>query len=179
MFGPALLVAPVTTYQARSRAVYLPAGAGWYDFWTGASLQGGQTLDAPAPFDSLPVYVRAGAIIPSGPAIQYVGEKPADPVTLHIYAGANGQFTLYEDDGLSYGYEKGAFARIAIRWNDATRTLNIGSRTGTFPGMLDERTFNIVLVTARHPTGFSAAPKAAVTVRYHGAELAVKLAETT
>jgi alpha-D-xyloside xylohydrolase len=175
LFGPAFLVAPVVTYQARSRNVYLPATTGdWYDFWTGVSTAGGQTIDAPAPYDSLPLYIRAGSIIPTGPDLQYTGEKPADRITLYVYAGADGAFTLYEDDGLTYGYEKGAFARIPIGWNNATRTLTIGKQQGKFPGMLARRTFNVVLVTRGKPVGFSFAPKADQTATYHGKEVKLK-----
>jgi alpha-D-xyloside xylohydrolase len=172
MFGPAFLVAPVTTYQARSRNVYLPATAGdWYDFWTGMSTAGGGTLDAAAPYDSMPLFVRAGSILPTGPDLKYTGEKPADPITLYVYAGADGAFTLYEDDGLTYGYEKGAFARIPIRWNNAVRTLTIGRREGQYPGMPAQRTFNVVLVTQAKPVGFSFTPKADQTAIYLGKEL--------
>jgi alpha-D-xyloside xylohydrolase len=176
MFGPAFLVAPVTTYQARSRSVYLPqANAGWYDFWTGTHSVGGQTLDTPAPFDSMPLFIRAGAIIPFGPEMQYTGEKPSDPITLCVYAGADGEFTLYEDDGVSYGYERGAFARIPLHWDDATKTLTIGKREGKFPGMLNQRTFNVVLVTKDKPVGFSFTPKPDKSVRYQGQAVKVKV----
>ena len=176
MFGPAFLVAPVTTYQARSRSVYLPqANAGWYDFWTGAHSVGGQTLDTPAPFGSMPLFIRAGAIIPFGPEMQYTGEKPSDPITLCVYAGADGEFTLYEDDGVSYGYERGAFARIPLHWDDATKTLTIGKREGKFPGMLNQRTFNVVLVTKDKPVGFSFTPKPDKSVRYQGQAVKVKV----
>jgi alpha-D-xyloside xylohydrolase len=168
MFGPALLVNPVTTYKARSRTVYLPRAAGWYDFWTGAAFGGGQTIDAPAPYQSLPLFVRAGSIIPFGPDLQYTAEKPADPITLYVYAGADGAFTLYEDEGVNYNYEKGAFTRIPIQWNDSTRTLAIGKREGSFQGMLRERTFEIVLVSKNKPVGFSFTPKADRSVRYSG-----------
>ena len=108
MFGPSLLVSPVTEYKARSRQVYLPAGATWYDFWTGAGSAGGQTVTADAPYDQIPLFVRAGSIVPFGPAQQYIGEKDARALTLYVYTGANGQFSLYEDDGVTYGYgEKG------------------------------------------------------------------------
>jgi alpha-D-xyloside xylohydrolase len=174
MFGPAFLVSPVTTYQARSRSVYLPPTSGnWYNFWTGAYTEGGQTIDAPAPYDALPLFIRAGSIIPFGPELQYTGEKPADPVTLYVYVGADSAFTLYEDDGLTYGYEKGAFARIPIGWDDVTRTLTIGKRAGKFPGMLAKRTFNVVLVTKHKPAGFSFTPKADQTVTYRGKEVKV------
>ena len=175
MFGPAFLVAPVTTHLARSRSVYLPDGAQWYDFWTGARLKGGQTIEAPAPFDSMPVYVRAGSIIPTGDAIQYVGEKPDAPITLRVYEGASGRFNLYEDDGLTYGYEKGAFARINITWNDAARTLTIGKREGSFPGMVSGRTFNVVLVSPDHTSGYSEAATPLATIRYSGAAMETRL----
>ncbi|MGO9477744.1 MAG: TIM-barrel domain-containing protein [Limisphaerales bacterium] len=175
MFGPAFLVSPVTTYQARSRNVYLPPTTGnWYDFWTGASTPGGQTLDAAAPYDSMPLYIRAGSIIPFGPELQYTGEKPADPITLYVYAGADGAFTLYEDDGLTYGYEKGAFARIPITWDEQSRTLTIGDRKGSFKGMLKQRTFNVVLVSKDKPVAFSFNPKADQTVTYAGKAVKVK-----
>ncbi len=175
MFGPALLINPVTTYKARSRSVYLPKAAGWYDFWTGATFSGGQTIDAPAPYESLPLYVKAGSIIPFGPELQYTAEKPADPITLYVYAGANGAFTLYEDEGLNYNYEKGAFTLIPIQWNDSTRTLTLGKREGSFPGMLSERTFEIVLVSKNKPVGFSFTPKANRSVRYGGDLVKVRL----
>ena len=123
MFGPAFLVAPITTYKARSRSVYLPAGAGWYDFWSGKATASGTRIDAPAPYDAIPVYVKAGSIVPLGPELQYTGEKPEDPLTMYVYAGANGSFTLYEDQGATYEYEKGAFSEIPIRWTEASGTL--------------------------------------------------------
>jgi alpha-D-xyloside xylohydrolase len=175
MFGGAFLVSPVTTYKARSRSVYLPVAAGWYDFWTGAGVTAGQTIEVPAPYDSMPVHVRAGSIVPTGPELQYTDEKPADPIVLWVYAGADGAFTLYEDDGLGYGYEKGAFARIPLRWNDAARTLTIGKREGEFPGMLKQRTFQIVLVAKGKAVGFSFDPKADKRVKYDGAASVVKL----
>ena len=175
MFGPALLVNPVTTYKARNRSVYLPQPANWYDFWTGAPVAGGQTIDAAAPYDALPVFVRAGSIIPTGPELQYAAEKPADPVTIYVYAGANGAFTLYEDDGLTYGYEKGAFTSIPIHWYDDARTLAIGKREGSFPGMLNERTFNVVLVSKDKAAGFSFTPQMDKTVHYDGTAVEVRL----
>ena len=175
MFGPAFLVSPVTTYKTRSRAVYLPLAAAWYDFWTGRELARGQIIEASAPYDSMPVHVKAGSIVPTGPELQYTDEKPADPIFLWVYAGADGAFTLYEDDGLTYGYEKGACARIPMRWNNAARTLTIGKREGSFPGMLEERTFQVVLVEKAKPVGFSFDPKPDRTVRYAGAPVELKL----
>jgi alpha-D-xyloside xylohydrolase len=178
MFGPALLVSPVTEYQKRSRNVYLPSTpGGWYDFWSGAAQKGSQTVDAPAPFDAIPVHVRAGAIVPTGPEKQYTTEKPSDPLTLYVYAGADGAFTLYEDDGVSYAYERGQSARIPLSWHDATRTLTIGARTGSFPGMLKDRTFQIVLVTSKKPVGFSFTPKTDRTISYLGEAVSVRLGD--
>jgi alpha-D-xyloside xylohydrolase len=169
MFGPAFLVAPVTTYQAQTRTVYLPpTTGGWYDFWSGKSIAGGQTIDAPAPLDAMPLFIRAGSIIPFGPEIQYTGEKPADPVTLCIYTGADGQFTLYEDDGLTYNYEEKSFATIPIIWDQQSQTLTMGKRVGSFKGMLKKRTFNIVLVSKDKPVGFSFTPNVDKTISYSG-----------
>jgi alpha-D-xyloside xylohydrolase len=175
LFGPAFLVSPVTSYKARSRSVYLPSATSWYDFWTGANVTGGQTIDVPAPYDSMPIHVKAGSIIPTGPEIMYTDEKPADPITLWVYAGADGEFTLYEDDGLTYGYEKGASTRIPLRWNDAAQTLTIGKREGAFAGMQKERTFEVVLVSKAKPVGFSFTPKADKTIRYDGALIEIKM----
>jgi alpha-D-xyloside xylohydrolase len=174
MFGPAFLVSPVTTYHARDRAVVLPAAAGgWYDFWTGAAVTAG-TRSSAAPFDAIPVHVRAGSLIPFGPELQYTDEKPPDPVTLYVYTGSDSAFTLYEDDGTSNGYEKGAFATIPLRWHDATRTLTIGKRSGGFAGMLGRRTFQLLLVTRSRAVPFSFAPKPDKTVTYSGEAISVR-----
>jgi alpha-D-xyloside xylohydrolase len=176
MAGPAFLVSPVTTYNARTRSVYLPkTPGGWYDFWTGVAAAGAQTVQAAAPFDSIPVYVRAGSIVPIGPELQYVAEKPADPITLTVYAGADGDFTLYEDQGLTYDYQQGAFSEIPLHWADATRTLSLGARQGSFTGMLSSRTFQIVVVSASKAVGFSFTPTADKSVTYTGAAQDVTL----
>jgi alpha-D-xyloside xylohydrolase len=175
MFGPALLVAPVAAYRARARDVYLPPTAGgWYDLWTGAAVAPG-IRRAPAPYDAIPVHVRAGSIVPVGPALAWSDEKPADPITLWVYAGADGTFSLYEDDGGSTAYERGAFTRIPLRWNDAARTLTIGRREGAFPGMLPRRTFEVVVVSPRAPAPFLAASGAPRTVAYAGDPIEVRV----
>jgi len=175
MFGPALLVSPVTAYKVRERGVVLPPTAGgWYDFWTGAHHKW-IGRNAPAPLDAIPVHVRAGSIIPFGPELQYTDEKPADPITLFVYAGRDGAFTLYEDDGVSNGYERGAFATIPIRWQDSTRTLTIGKRQGAFPGMLTQRTFQVVLISAARVVPFSFTPRADRTISYAGDAVTAKL----
>ena len=170
MFGKAFMVSPVTTYLARDRSVYLPdTTGGWYDFWTGAAVAGGKSITASAAFDAMPVHVRAGAIVPFGPELMYTSEKAADPITLYVYSGADGAFTLYEDDGKTFGYEKGGFARIPITWTEATKTLSFGARTGTFDGMLATHTFQVVLVSATKAVGFSFTPTADKMVSYTGA----------
>jgi alpha-D-xyloside xylohydrolase len=174
MFGPALLVAPITGYKQRERSLYLPAAAAWYDFWTGQTVDAGR-ITAAAPYDRIPVFVRAGSVIPYAPPMQYVGEKPNDPITLYVYAGANGQFALYEDQGTTFDYEKGEFSLIPIQWDDHSGTLTIGPRTGSFDGMMASRTFQIVLVTRQHPAGFSLTPSPQRSVLYSGAELRLKL----
>jgi alpha-D-xyloside xylohydrolase len=176
MFGPAFLVAPVTVYKARTIPVYLPQNdAGWYDFWTGVQIAGGQTIQAPAPFDAMPLFIRPGSIIPYGPDVQYTGEKPADPIKLYVYAGANGSFSLYEDDGLTYSCEKGAFANIPIKWDDASKTLTIGKRLGSFPGMLVKRTFDVVIVSKDKPVGYSPTITPDRTVSYRGSTVKLRI----
>jgi len=173
MFGPAFLVTPVTEPKATSRHVYLPAGTGWTDFWTGESQPGGKDITAAAPIDKMPLFVRAGSIVPLGPDLQYATEKPADPIELRVYPGADGAFTLYEDEGDSYRYEKGAWATIPMTWNDRTRTLTIGARKGSFPGMLAQRTFRAVVVSPGVGTGIDPAPKA-TEVTYRGEPITVR-----
>jgi len=153
MFGPALLVSPVTHAGETSRSVYLPSGAAWFDFWTGEKSDGGQAITASAPLETLPLYVRAGSILPVGPKLQWSTEIPADPIELRIYSGADGEFTLYEDDGTTYAYEKGKRTTITFTWHDASRKLAISARQGAFPSMLQKRTFLVVLVGRAHGVG--------------------------
>ncbi|MGA2571908.1 MAG: TIM-barrel domain-containing protein [Terracidiphilus sp.] len=173
LFGPAILVSPVLTEHATSRTVYLPAGAAWYDFWSGEKTQGGASITVEAPLDRIPLAVRAGSILPMGPEIEYA-RQAADPIELRIYPGADGNFTLYEDEGDSYRYEHGAHATISIRWNDAARTLTIGAREGSYTGMAPGHTFNVVVVSAGHGTGGDATAKPDKTVKYSGASVEVK-----
>jgi alpha-D-xyloside xylohydrolase len=178
MFGPAFLVSPVTTYKSRGRTVYLPnTRGGWYDFWSGTPVAPGNVgpVDAAAPYDRIPLHVRAGSIIPFGPELQYTDEKPADPITLYIYGGADGAFTIYEDEGGNTNYERGLYARVPIRWKDATRTLSIGKRMGTFPGMRAERTFQVVLGTRSRPAPFSFTPRPDKVISYKGEVVTVTI----
>jgi alpha-D-xyloside xylohydrolase len=172
MFGAALLVNPVTEQGAASRHMYLPK-AKWYDFWTGASREGGAMIDAAAPLDRMPLFVRSGSIVPMGPELEYVSQKPADPIELRVYAGADGDFNLYEDEGDGYNYEKGAYAIIPMHWNDAAKTLTIGERKGTFPGMLQKRTFCVVFVGENHGAGIDSTAKADNTVEYSGKQISI------
>ncbi|HTU65699.1 MAG TPA: TIM-barrel domain-containing protein, partial [Steroidobacteraceae bacterium] len=173
LFGKAFLVAPVYKHQARTRPVYLPAGATWYDFHTGAKLEGGNRVDAPAPLARMPLYVRAGSIVPVGPDVQYAAEKPGAPITLFVFTGTDGSFDYYEDDGVSYGYERGEFARIPLRYDAAKGTLTIGARIGNYPGMPQTRTFHVRWIKegAAPPANLDAKPDA--TVEYAGAEVTV------
>jgi len=172
MYGPAFLVNPVTEPAATARQVYLP-GAKWYDFWTGSALEGGRPINADAPLDRLPLYVRAGSILPLGPEEEWSTEKTADPIELRIYRGANGDFTLYEDENDSYNYEKGVYATIPLRWDDAAHTLTIGDRKGQFPGMLESRTFHVVFVGENHGVGVAPAERADKVVQYSGKQITV------
>lgn len=174
LFGPAIMVSPVTDFGARSRELYLPAGAQWYDFYTGKMFEGGQTITAEAPYERTPVFVPSGSIILTGPEMQWSDEKPADNITVYLFAGRNGKFTLYEDEGTNYNYEKGMAAFIDFVYDDATRTLTIGQRRGEFNGMLKERKFNVVIVDAEHQAAVDTDVQGKV-VDYNGSEVKVTL----
>lgn len=175
MFGPALLVSPITEAGAQSRSIYLPAAPAWYNFWSGTRSEGPRTIDAQAPLNIIPIYVRAGSIIPMGPESQYAREFPAGPIELRIYTGADGDFVLYEDQGDGYAYEKGADATIAIHWDDAKRKLSIGPRIGSFPGMPPKMTFNLVVVRPGHGVGEQIANTFDSSVVYSGEPTSVTL----
>jgi alpha-D-xyloside xylohydrolase len=174
MFGKAFLVAPVTKPNAYDWNVYLPRTAAWYDFWTGKRFVGGQTTDVSAPQDRIPLMVKAGSIIPLGPLIQYSTER-SDPVEIRIYPGANGEFMLYEDENDNYNYENGLYSTIEFRWNDSVRTLTIGQRRGDFPGMLNTRTFNVVVVSPDHGAEMDATANVDKVVEYDGTEREIVL----
>jgi alpha-D-xyloside xylohydrolase len=174
LFGPSLLVAPVTEYKARSRSVYLPAGTAWYDFYTGHKIEGGQTITADAPYERIPLFVRAGSIVPTGPAIQYTDQDPGGPITLDVYTGADGSTSVYNDDGVSRQYLNGRFSRIPLSWNEKTRTLSIGAREGAgYVGMPTRRTFNIRWIKAGIPLSFTA--KTDATIVYNGKPQTVRM----
>ena len=161
--------------RQKTRSVYLPAGNPWIDFWTGETLPGGGSVVADAPTDKVPLMIRSGSIIPMGPFVQYSTEKPADPIELRIYPGADGSFTLYEDENDNYNYEKGVYSTIDFRWDDARHQLRIDSRKGSFPGMLQERTFHVVVVRKGHGTGVEVADAPDKVISYAGVQQIVPI----
>ena len=175
MFGPALLVSPVLKANATRRIVYLPASPEWYDFWTGESISGAQEIVAEAPLDRMPLYVRAGSILPMGPEIEYAEQNPGGPIELRIYRGADGAFDLYEDSGDSYDYQRGEHSVIPIRWTDSTGVLTIGAREGSFPGMVESRSFRVVLVGKGHGIGGDVTSIVDEDIAYQGGEIQVNL----
>lgn len=174
MFGKSFLVAPVTEAGVNEWNVYLPKSTIWYDFWTGKRFTGGQTIKAGAPQDKIPLFVKAGSIVPMGKYLQYALEKSMDTVEIRIYPGANGKFVLYEDEGDNYNYEKGVYSTITFNWNEAKKTLFISDRNGSFPGMLNERKFNVVIVGMNKGVGESLTGPPDNTVIYTGRKLTVK-----
>ncbi len=177
MFGPAFLVNPVTDQlysnnatsgEIKTRKVYLPNSIIWYDFWTGEAYKGGQTIDAQSPIEKIPLYIKAGSIVPMGPYLQYATEKEADTIELRIYAGANGQFTIYEDENDNYNYENSKFSEIPIVYNDTIKQLTIGNRIGSYDSLPHNRTFNIVWVSKGYGTGVEITNNCDTTVSYSG-----------
>ena len=190
MFGPALMACPVGYYKARNRSVYFPAQTGWYDLYTGQKIIEAETnvsslmfnvsspsrrLVVDAPYEQIPVFVREGAIIPFGPEMEWSDEKPAELINLYIYAGQDGSFQLYEDEGTNYNYEKGKYATIDITYDDATRTVSFGARKGQFAGMLKNRRFNVVLVTKDAPRALDLASPEGKIVSYTGKATTISL----
>jgi alpha-D-xyloside xylohydrolase len=165
LFGSALLINPVTTEDARQRSLYLPARTDWIDFWTGKRLSGDQSITAEAPIDRIPIYAKAGSIIPFGPVTQSASTTP-DPIELRIYGGADGDFTLYEDEGDNYDYEHGTYSLIPMHWDDKAEKLTIGDRRGSFPGMLERRIFHVVIVRDGHGAGISPTSEPDATISY-------------
>ncbi|WP_321479530.1 TIM-barrel domain-containing protein [uncultured Bacteroides sp.] len=174
MFGPAFMVCPVYKYTAREREVYFPSGCGWYDFYTGKYISGGQQMSVKAPYERMPLYVREGAIIPIRENMQYTDEKPSNRITLYVYAGQDGSFTLYEDEGVNYNYEKGKYASIPLSYDEAEHSLTIDERQGEFSGMLKRREFNMVMVSKEKAQSFDLNALGKIVV-YTGEKLTVKL----
>ena len=191
MFGKSLLVCPVTKPMyskiqcagtdtnrvedfstIKSEEVYLPKGTDWIDFWTGEKYSGGQTLNRETPIDIIPLYVRAGSILPIGPKVEYATQKKWDDLEIRIYPGADGEFTLYEDENDNYDYEKGIYSTIIFTWDDAKKVLTISDRHGSFPGMLKERKFSIVVVSKSNGDGMKSVEKYDKVVTYDGKKVA-------
>jgi alpha-D-xyloside xylohydrolase len=173
MFGSAIMVAPVYKYKARSREVYFPSSSGWYDFYTGIYIKGGQRQNMDAPYERIPLYIKEGTILPVGPEIQYTTEKQADPLTVFVYSGKDCGFTLYEDEGSNYNYEKGMYSNIRFDYNESKKELIINERKGVFSGMLKSRTFNIVFIDKNKPVPFDANVKPDKVISYNGDKVAI------
>ncbi len=189
MFGNSILVAPVINpmytgkkdakvyadFSAiKSRKVYLPGGNDWFDFWTGLKMKGGQEITRETPIDITPLYIKAGTILPLGPTVQFANEKKWDNLEVRVYPGANGEFMLYEDENDNYNYEKGIYSTITLKWNEQSRTLTIGERKGSFPGMIQNRTFKVYLVSKNNGAGLTTKPAVFKTVKYSGKSEVVK-----
>ena len=174
LFGRSILVAPVTRPEVTEWPVYLPAGTDWWDFWNNKKQQGGQTVARSVSKDILPVYIKAGSILPFGPSVQYSTEKNWDNLEIRIYPGADGTFTLYEDENDNYNYEKGLCSTICFRWDDHAQRLTIEDRKGDFPGMLKNRKFKVIVVNQKSGTG-DQPMKGGKTVNYTGKNVTVKL----
>lgn len=174
MFGGALMICPVYAYKARTRKVYFPAGNGWYNLYDGKFTAGGQSLEVAAPFGQMPVYVAAGSILPVGDLIQHTKQEQKD-LTIYVFAGKNGSFTLYEDENVNYNYEKGKYSKIDFGYDDKSKTLNIEKRTGGFNGMIEARNFNIVYVNESNPISIDSKSQKVKTIQYKGEKISVSL----
>lgn len=187
MFGPALMVCPVTEPmyygpgseeldgRAEAREVYLPGGAEWYDFWTGERYEGGQRILADAPLEKIPLFVTAGSVLPMGPVVQHTGEKPDAPWELRVYPGRDGEFEVYEDAGDGYDYEDGDYAFTPVRWDDAASELTVGDREGSFPELVEQREFEVVVVGEGRGVGVETAVDPDERVTYRGESTTVGL----
>lgn len=170
MFGPAFLVAPVTEPGADSRSVYLPQAAAWYDFWTGKRLSGTESVEVAAPLERIPLFVRGGSIVPLGPVVQDA-EDPSDLLEVRVYPGADGEFELYADSGDTYDYEKGLHRTVALRWDDAARTLVVGEGRGSYPGMPERIRIRLIVVSEAHGIGEEPTAESDGEALYDGREL--------
>lgn len=194
MFGKSILVSPVTKpmyikpsvngkdtsfledfSSIKSKDTYLPEGTTWYDFWSGDKITGGKTVSKETPIDLIPLYVKAGSIIPFGPDVQFASEKPWDDLEIYVYPGANGNFVLYEDEKDSYNYEKGIYSTIIFSWDDSKKTLTIGDRKGSFPGMLSTRKFNIILAAQNNGYSGMGTKTPYKTINYTGKKTIIKM----
>ena len=174
MFGPSFLINPVTEYKARSRKVYLPANTRWYDFHSGIYYEGGQTIQAAAPYTDIPIFIKEGSIIPCGPEIQYTNEKPADTLRIFVFTGGDGSFTLYEDEGTNYNYEQGKFSTIKMNYNETKKELSFEKRQGAFNGMSAQRTFEVLFIDKQKPSGINFQSEPDAIISYDGSAQTLK-----
>jgi len=193
MFGRSIMVSPVTNAmyikpvingrdtsfaedfsRVKTKETYLPAGSDWYDFWTGEKISGGKKTTKETPLGIIPVYIKAGSILPIGPAVQYAEEKKWDDLEMRIYHGADGKFVLYEDENDNYNYEKGVYSTITFNWDDKKKLLTINDRYGSFPGMQESRTFNFVMVSNNKAVGENRVAAADKVISYTGKKVVVK-----
>lgn len=175
MFGPSLMVVPVYEYKATTKSVYFPKGSNWYDFYNGNIYKGGENKVIDAPYERIPLFVPEGGILLFGPEINYVGEKKPIELDVFVYSGKDGSFYLYEDEGTNFNYEKGAFSKITFDYDDTNKTLAISNRDGSYPGMLENRTFNIIYVKPDNLCGWDTKKKLNTVVEYTGEKVTVKL----
>lgn len=173
MFGSNLMACPVYQYKARSREVYFPEGAGWYNLYDGKFIAGGQKQTIAAPYDQMPIYVPAGSILPMGKVVQNTQQAQTD-LTIYVYGGKNGTFTLYEDENVNYNYEKGAYSTITFSYNDKDKTISIANRKGEFKGMVKERNFKFILVDKTNPIGIDKTIEVK-TSKYNGSTTSISL----
>jgi len=174
MFGNNLMICPVTQYKARTREVYFPENEGWYSLYDGKFIAGGQKATVEAPYDRMPIFVPAGSIIPTGRLIQNTTQAQTD-LTIYVYAGKNGTFSLYEDENVNYNYEKGSYSTIGFAYNDQDKTLNIADRKGSFKGMVKERNISVILVQAGNAAGIDVPAKRTNTIHYTGNKISINL----
>jgi alpha-D-xyloside xylohydrolase len=176
MFGPSLLINPVYGYKERNKSLYLPAAQGWYNLYDGKYTTGGQRITVDAPYERMPVFVKEGSIIPFGPELQYTSEKPANTISLYVYTGKDASFNLYEDENTNYNYEKGSFSKIPISYNEARHQLTIGTREGSFEGMLKNRTFKVTWINKNQPKRLEFDNNGDATISYSGTKTVVNQA---
>ncbi|GHU68311.1 hypothetical protein FACS189413_04880 [Bacteroidia bacterium] len=172
-FGKSILVAPVTEAQTKESKIYLPY-TNFYDFWTGEKISGGRYITKQTPMDILPLYICEGSIIAMGKSMQYATQHPADTLEIRVYTGKDAEFTLYEDENDNYNYEKGAYSTVQFRWNEKEQTLTIGKSSGSFPGMLQKRIFNIVFINENRGIGDQLSKTVDQTVEYSGEEIKIQ-----
>ena len=175
MFGPSIMVNPVYVYKARNLDVYFPKNYIWYDFYTGKiESNGGEKKNVEAPYEHIPLFIKSGSIIPFGPAIEYTRQKKADNLRIFVYLGNDGKFTLYEDEGINYGYEEGKYSKIKFNYSESSKILTIDNREGEYPGMLKERIFTVITVSESNPIGYNP-DLDGKEVKYNGEKVEIKL----